>query len=99
MAQTQLVVIPLGELEAVVDKVVRRALGEARPADQPDEVLGREEAAELLKISLPTLRQLEVEGRINAIRYPGNRRVYYLRRELLASLAALAQGQQKKPRR
>jgi excisionase family DNA binding protein len=97
--QEQMVLVRFGELKEMIVNAVREVVGEDRQHGQPDEVLGREEAAEMLKISLPTLRQLELEGRINAIRYPGNRRVYYLRRELLASLAALAQGQQKKPRR
>jgi len=77
-------------------EIITNALAHARPNEQPDEVLDRGDAAKLLKISLPTLRQLEMKGLINAIRYPDNRRVYYLRRELLASLTVV--GQQKRPR-
>lgn len=54
------------------------------PRSEQDDLLSREEAAKLLRITLPTLRNRTKEGRLKGHRM-GNR-VLYLRSEVIAAL-------------
>jgi excisionase family DNA binding protein len=69
-----------------IAKAVSQELAAKLPTDQPaqDDLLSREEAARLLHITLPTLRQRTKEGRLRGYRMGA--RVLYRRSEVIASL-------------
>jgi len=69
-----------------IAKAVSKELATKPPTDQPaqDDLLSREEAARLLHITLPTLRQRTKEGRLRGYRMGA--RVLYRRSEVIASL-------------
>lgn len=69
------------ELRQVVREEVQTAL---RLGRSDSDLLTRSQAATLLDISLPTLREWTYEGKLTAYRM--GTRVYYKRSELLASL-------------
>lgn len=71
----------LSKIDAVYQKLEQTATGQNV---QSDGLLTREETAEFLKISLPTLGELTKCGTIPAYRLGG--RVLYKKEEVLASL-------------
>jgi len=75
------------DLEELIRKVVSEQLEEFRKnvsIEKPDELLTREEACLLLKISLTSLWNWTKKGKI--IAYGIGNRVYYKREELMESL-------------
>lgn len=86
--ENKIVVISLTELEKLGKQWIAEALATVQvPAQaQGEDILTREEAAALLDVSLATLRTLELNGKIHGLRYPGNRRVYFRRADLLSGL-------------
>jgi excisionase family DNA binding protein len=85
--ENKIVVISLTELEKLGKQWIAEVLAAVQPAQaQGEDILTREEAAELLDVSLATLRTLELNGKIQGLRYPGNRRVYFRRADLLSGL-------------
>jgi len=78
--------VPVSELLAEITQVVRREIAATRPADgeKADDLLSRQEAAKLLRITLPTLRQRTKEGRLRGYRMGA--RVLYRRDELMQAL-------------
>jgi excisionase family DNA binding protein len=75
------------ELEELIRKAVSEQLEEFRRSlstEKPDELLTREEACLLLKISLTSLWNWTKKGKIMA--YGIGNRVYYKRAELMESL-------------
>ncbi|MEO9485286.1 MAG: helix-turn-helix domain-containing protein [Ekhidna sp.] len=61
--------------------VLKEELEQLRYTDE--RLMTREEAAEFLSISLPTLNDWTKSGKIKCHRIPDTGRVYYLRSELL----------------
>ncbi len=80
-----------------IAKAVRSELATKQPAEQPtpDDLLSRQEAAELLRITLPTLRQRTKEGRLRGYRMGA--RVLYSRLEVIASLRGEALPEAPRP--
>jgi excisionase family DNA binding protein len=78
--------VPVSELLAEITNVVRREIAATKPAggETADDLLSREEAAKLLRITLPTLRERTKEGRLRGYRMGA--RVLYRRSEVIASL-------------
>ena len=78
--------VPLTELLEEITNVVRREIAANNPgnSETADDLLSREEAAKLLHITLPTLRQRTKEGRLCGYRMGA--RVLYRRSEVIASL-------------
>lgn len=78
------------DLEQLIKKVISEQLGkfgENNPIESPDELLTREEACLLLKISLTSLWNWTRKGKIKA--YGIGNRVYYKRGELIESLVRI----------
>lgn len=75
------------DLELLIKKVIKDILGESLEkthSKEPDELLTREEACSLLKISKTSLWKWTKDGKIKA--YGIGNRVYYKRIELIESL-------------
>lgn len=78
--------IPLPDLLGEITKVVRSELDARTPATAPpvEELLTRDQAAALLSITLPTLRDWTRRGYVTGYRL--GTRVRYKRNEVLGSL-------------
>ena len=55
----------------------------------PDELLTRQQAADVLKVSLPTLNELTKSGALKAYRIPGTNRPRYKTSDVTAALTAI----------
>lgn len=89
--------IPLPELVDGIAKAVRDEIA-AQPAanpPQPEELLSRKDTAELLRITLPTLREYTRRGLVKGYRIGA--RVRYRRSEVLAALAPIATRKTTRP--
>jgi hypothetical protein len=78
------------DLEELIRKVVNEQLEVFRknlPTENPDELLSRAEACNLLKVNLTTLWNWSKKGKI--IAYGIGNRVYYKRAELLERLVRI----------
>lgn len=80
--------IPCADLVRDIAQAVRAEIA-AQPSApaEPEELLTREQAAQLLRITLPTLRSYTRQGLLNGYRIGA--RVRYKRSEVLASLAPI----------
>jgi excisionase family DNA binding protein len=78
----------VSDLVQEITKAVSQELAARLPSDKSgaDDLLSREEAAKLLRITLPTLRKRTKEGRLRGYRMGA--RVLYRRSEVLQSLQA-----------
>jgi excisionase family DNA binding protein len=78
--------IPIADLISEIAKAVREEVVSSQQGAtaEHDDLLSREEAAKLLRITLPTLRQRTKEGRLRGYRMGA--RVLYRRSEVLQSL-------------
>ena len=78
--------LPLSELVGEIAKAVRDELATTLPISVPEQeaLLTREEAADLLHITLPTLSQHTHKGKLQGYRIGA--RVLYKRSELLEAL-------------
>ena len=89
MEQIVLFSIPAADLQALIARSVTESLKAHQPASPPptkaaEEYLTREETRKLLRISIVTLRQLELRGELKAVRIA--RRVLYRRSDVERSL-------------
>jgi excisionase family DNA binding protein len=76
--------IPLSELESTIARTVEQLLDRRltlTPVQEPDELITREETAQLLRVSLPTLHIWTKQGLIPF--YKISTRVRYKRAEVL----------------
>lgn len=65
----------LSKIRAIVEEVV------GKREHEPDQLLSRREAAKLLQVSLPTIRQWELQKRIKPKRI--GKKVYFLKSALM----------------
>lgn len=82
-----LIALSPDELQAMLDKSIAAAMKQrpyAPPTDAGDEWLSREETATLLKVSLPTLRELEKRKELLPSRI--GKRVLYSKKSVEARL-------------
>ncbi len=80
--------VPVSDLVKEITKAIREELGSETKATSPtEELLSRKEAAQLMHITLPTLRAHTRSGRFSAYRI--GRRILYKKSELLASMKPL----------
>lgn len=88
--------IPRAELVRDIAQAVRAEIA-ALPSTppEPEELLTREQAAQLLRITLPTLRSYTRQGLVNGYRIAS--RVRYKRSEVLGSLAPIRQRKPQRP--
>lgn len=84
-----LILISESEFRAVLSEILKSELATFRPVDQPKDnsLITRQEAAELLGISLPTLSTYAAEGRVQSYRIGS--RIRYKRDEVLNSVSAI----------
>lgn len=85
------------DLLALDEKLTRieftlSAIAGIKPDD--DELLDRQDAAKMLRVSLPTLSAMTNEGRIKG--YRAGRQIRYKRRDLLKSLEVIKTNQYKR---
>jgi excisionase family DNA binding protein len=87
--QITLIPIPLRELVGEITRAVCTELNAnaAAPAPQAEELISRKEAAQMLGITLPTLRLYTKRGLLKGYRIGA--RVRYKRSEVLASVQAM----------
>lgn len=85
MEQVILTPVPVNELAGEIARAVRSELdANASPQPQPEELLTRQQAAELVGVTLPTLRAYTRQGHLTAYRI--GTRVRYKRNELVDGL-------------
>jgi len=84
-----LIVISEPDLRTLLSEMLKSELASFRPVEQPKDnlLLTRKETAEILGISLPTLRTYSTEGRIQSYRIGS--RIRYKREEVLNSVSAI----------
>lgn len=89
--------IPLPELLGEITKAVRTELDARNPATAPpaEELLTRDQAAQLLGITLPTLRDYTRRGYVAGYRI--GTRVRYKRNEVLDSLQQMRTAKRDRP--
>jgi len=82
------VILNIADFEAVIYQSVRKAISEIEnartPTDERDQLLTRKEAAEYLKITLPTLRKHTIAGVVRC--HEIGSRILYKRKELESAL-------------
>lgn len=91
--------IPLPDLLGEITRAVRSELDARTPnaAPPPEELLTREQTAQLLGITLPTLRLHTSRGLVTGYRI--GTRVRYKRSEVLSGLQQIRTGATRKPGR
>ncbi len=76
--------------QEMVDKVISKYMNQLSEKlklnVELERLLDRNEAAEFLKVSLPTLNRWSKSGKIKSYHFPGTGRVFYKQSELLDSL-------------
>ena len=89
--------IPLPELLGEITRAVRSELDARTPATAPapEELLTRDQAAQLLGITLPTLREYTRKGYVTGYRI--GTRVRYKRNEVLDSLQRMRTAKRDRP--
>ncbi len=97
MEQVVLSPIPLPDLLGEITKAVRTELdARTQPVQPPpEELLSRQEAANMLGVTLPTLRDYTRKGLVPGYRF--GTRVRYKRNELLASLQRMRYAKTPRP--
>ena len=78
-------------LEKLSQKITERALKSLHKGNQNHQVLGEEllsphQTSNLLFMSIPTLNALVARGILNKYRFPGSRRVYFIKSEIIKIL-------------
>lgn len=82
--------IRLSELELLIENSLRKILltQDRKPSAQPDNLITRKEAADTLRVTLPTLHSYTLEGKIKGYRI--GRRVLYKKEEVAQAVTAIA---------
>jgi hypothetical protein len=80
------------DLRHLITTSVSEALGQqpapaAAPIPQPDDYLSRDDVKRMLRLSYPTLRNLEIRGELMPVRIA--RRVLYRRRDVEGALKGM----------
>jgi excisionase family DNA binding protein len=68
------------ELSLLIENSLRKILSRQQPIEQPDGYITRQEAADILCITLPTLGSYTLEGKVKGYRI--GRRVLYKKHEV-----------------
>ncbi len=78
--------VPISKLEPIIKRWIRETLTEIHsqkdePTEQPDQILTVQEAAELLKLTVPTIYSKVSRGDLPVMKR--SKRLYFSRQELL----------------
>jgi len=79
--------LPIDEMEVMISRVVRESISTIvaqQPVDIPSELITRKQAAQILNLSLPTLREYTVRGIVPSYRVGS--RVRYKKDEVINCL-------------
>ena len=91
MQRTILISLNPEELKAIIKEAILE-LNENYPNDKDEKHLSQKEASELLQISQTTIIEWKKKGLIPYHQIPNNRKIYYLKSELIEASKNMARS-------